>query len=415
MTIEYIFDEEINRKDTHSIKWEFLFPNGRPQYGDHADPKYGCERILPMWVADMDFQGPPEMIEALVRRAQHGIFGYSLAGDSYYEAVLGWMARRYGRSIPREWLVVTPGVVPAINMLIQGLVQPGEKVLVQRPVYYPFFAAIENNGAQVVSNSLVLTNGRYQMDFDDLAAKAADPAVTMAILCSPHNPVGRVWNPEELNRFGQICRENNVLIISDEIHCDLIYAGHTFTSFASLNDDFAQNSIICTAPSKTFNIAGLKTSNLIIPQAEWRRKLAQVMTRHGLLGSNAFGLVATEAAYNHGEAWLTAVMAYIQENYRFMAEYITAYLPQLRITPPEGTYLVWVDCRALGLGPAARKELFMGQAKLFLDEGEMFGPEGEGFERFNIACPRTILTEALERMNKVVTQLTITNFQSHIF
>ncbi len=403
----YHFDEEISRRGTHSIKWEFLFPNGRPQYGDHADPKYGRERILPMWVADMDFQGPPEMIEALVQRARHGIFGYSLAGDSYYEAVLGWMARRYGRSVPREWLVITPGVVPAINMLIQALVQPGEKVLVQRPVYYPFFAAIENNGAQIVSNSLVLENGRYRMDFDDLATKTADPTVTMAILCSPHNPVGRVWTPEELEQFGHICRANNVLIISDEIHCDLIYDGHTFTPFDRVSPDFAANSIICTAPSKTFNIAGLKTSNLIIPQAEWRHRLARVMARHGLLGSNAFGLVATEAAYNHGEAWLTAVMAYIQANYRFMADYLATHLPQLRPIPPEGTYLVWVDCRALGLDAAARKELFMGQARVFLDEGELFGPEGEGFERFNIACPRAILVEALERIKTAVAQLAI--------
>lgn len=405
--MNYHFDEEISRKGTHSIKWEFLFENGRPIYGDHANPQLGRDRILPMWVADMDFQGPPGMIEALVQRARHGIFGYSLAGDSYYEAVLGWMQRRYGRSVPRDWLVVTPGVVPAINMLIQALVKPGEKVLVQRPVYYPFFSAIENNGAQLVSNSLLLENGRYHMDFADLATKAAKPDVTMAILCSPHNPVGRVWLPEELAQFGQICRDNNVLIVSDEIHCDLIYADHTFTSFASLNPDFAENSIICTAPSKTFNVAGLKTSNLIIPQKAWRQKLMQVMMRHGLLGGNAFGLVATEAAYNHGEAWLEAVMNYIQDNYRFMASYIAKHLPQLKVIPPEGTYLVWVDCRALGLDSAARKELFMGDAKVFLDEGELFGPEGEGFERFNIACPQSILAEALDRIKTAVARLAV--------
>lgn len=401
----YNFDAEINRRGTASIKWEFLFENFQPVFGDHADPKHGRDRILPMWVADMDFQGPPAMIAALVQRAQHGIFGYSLATDSYYEAVMGWMARRYGRFLQREWIVVTPGVVPAINMLIETFLQPGEKVLVQQPVYYPFFSAIQNNGGVVVSNSLVYENGRYQMDFADLAEKVADPAVTMAILCHPHNPVGRVWAEEELIQFGQLCRENGVLIISDEIHCDLIYDGHTFTSFASINPDFAANSIVCTAPSKTFNIAGLKTSNIIIPKKEWRDQFKATLLRHGLSGSNPFGLVATEAAYNHGEDWLAAVMAYVQENYRFMVDYLAEHLPQLKVVPPEGTYLVWVDCRALGLDPKARKELIMGEAKVFLDEGEMFGPEGEGFERFNIACPHSILAEALDRIRTAVADL----------
>ncbi len=403
--MSYNFDEEISRKGTSSIKWEFLFENFQPVYGDHADPKYGHDRILPMWVADMDFRGPPAMIEALVARAQHGIFGYSLATDGYYEAVMGWMEQRYGRSLNKEWFVITPGVVPAINMMLETFLQPGEKVLVQRPVYYPFFTAIENNGGVIVSNSLVYENGRYHMDFADLAEKAADPEVTIAILCHPHNPVGRVWTAEELARFGQICLENNVMVISDEIHCDLIYQDQTFTSFATLGPEFEGNSIVCTAPSKTFNIAGLKTSNIIIPKKEWREKLGLTLMRHGLMGSNVFGLVATEAAYRYGAEWLAAVMAYVQDNYRFMVDYLAEHLPQLKVVPPEGTYLVWVDCRALGLDPQARKALMMGEAKVFLDEGEMFGPEGEGFERFNIACPRSILAEALDRIRTAVANL----------
>lgn len=401
----YNFDAEISRKGTSSIKWEFLFENFQPVYGDHADPKHGRDRILPMWVADMDFQGPPAMIEALVQRAQHGIFGYSLATDGYYEAVMGWMEKRYGRSLNKEWFVITPGVVPALNMMIETFLQPGQKVLVQRPVYYPFFTAIENNGGVIVSNSLVVENGRYHMDFADLAEKAADPEVTMAILCHPHNPVGRVWTAEELARFGQICLENNVMVISDEIHCDLIYDGQTFSSFATLGPEFEENSIVCTAPSKTFNIAGLKTSNIIIPKKEWREKLGLTMMRHGLMGSNVFSLVATEAAYRHGAEWLDAVIAYVQDNYRFMVDYLAEHLPQLKVVPPEGTYLVWVDCRALGLDPKARKALMMDEAKVFLDEGEMFGPEGEGFERFNIACPRSILAEALDRIKTAVAGL----------
>lgn len=399
------FDEEIERTGTHSIKWEFLFEGHKLVFGDHAQAKHGRDRLLPMWVADMDFRCPPAVIEALTERVAHGIFGYAMPSDSYYEAVIDWMARRYGVVVEREWLVLTPGVVPALNMLVETLIAPGDKVLVQRPVYYPFFAAIENNGGEIVSNTLVLENGRYTIDFDDLAAKAADPAVKMAILCSPHNPVGRVWTREELTRFGEICLANDVLVISDEIHCDLIYDGVAFTSFAAINETFAQKSIICTAPSKTFNMAGLKTSNIIIQDKEIRAKFNKTLTRHGLMGGNALGIVATEAAYTHGEAWLAEVMAYIEANYHFLVAYLAEHLPQLEVIRPEGTYLVWVDCRKLGLDPAARRQLLLGEAKVFLDNGEMFGPEGEGFERFNLACPRSILAEALERIVTAVSHL----------
>lgn len=399
------FDAEIDRTGTHSIKWEFLFEGHKLVFGDHAQAKHGRDRLLPLWVADMDFRCPPAVIDALTERVAHGIFGYAMPSDSYYEAVINWMARRYGVVVERDWLVLTPGIVPALNMLVETLIAPGDKVLVQRPVYYPFFAAIENNGGEIVSNTLVLENGRYTIDFDDLAAKAADPAVKMAILCSPHNPVGRVWTREELTRFGEICLANDVLVISDEIHCDLIYDGVAFTSFAAINETFAQKSIICTAPSKTFNMAGLKTSNIIIQDKEIRAKLNKTLLRHGLLGGNALGLVATEAAYNHGEAWLAEVMAYIEANYHFMVAYLAEHLPQLEVIRPEGTYLVWVDCRKLGLDAAARRQLLLGEAKVFLDNGEMFGPEGEGFERFNLACPRSILAEALERIGTAVSRL----------
>ncbi|MGB4871250.1 MAG: MalY/PatB family protein [Candidatus Promineifilaceae bacterium] len=399
------FDAEIDRTGTHSIKWEFLFEGHKLVFGDHAQAKHGRDRLLPLWVADMDFRCPPAVIDALTERVAHGIFGYAMPSDSYYEAVINWMARRYGVVVERDWLVLTPGIVPALNMLVETLIAPGDKVLVQRPVYYPFFAAIENNGGEIVSNTLVLENGRYIIDFDDLAAKAADPAVKMAILCSPHNPVGRVWTREELTRFGEICLANDVLVISDEIHCDLIYDGVAFTSFAAINETFAQKSIICTAPSKTFNMAGLKTSNIIIQDKEIRAKLNKTLLRHGLLGGNALGLVATEAAYNHGEAWLAEVMAYIEANYHFMVAYLAEHLPQLEVIRPEGTYLVWVDCRKLGLDAAARRQLLLGEAKVFLDNGEMFGPEGEGFERFNLACPRSILAEALERIGTAVSHL----------
>lgn len=403
--MSFDFDQEIDRRGTNCMKWEFVLNGEELIFGDHADRKHGPDRLLPMWVADMDFRCPPAVVDTLTQRAQQGVYGYSYPCDSYFEAVTDWFSRRYEWQIRRDWITLTPGVVPAINMLIQTFVAPGEKVLIQRPVYYPFFDAIQLNGAEIVSNSLVFPGDRYEMDFDDLAKKAADPAVKMAILCSPHNPVGRVWTAEELARFGRICLDNDVLVVSDEIHCDLLYKGQRFTPFAKAGENFAENSIICTAASKSFNLAGLKISNIIIPDETRREKFVATGKRHGLFGANAFGLVAVEAAYNYGEEWLAAVMAYVEENYNFMVDYVDKHLPQLKAVRPEGTYLVWVDFRSLGLDPQARKELLMEKAKIYLDEGEMFGPEGEGFERFNIACQRSILEEAMARIKVVVEDL----------
>ena len=399
------FDTEVNKFGINSIKWEFMFDaEHNVTHGDHAHPQHGEERILPLWVADMDFRVPPPVVEAVVERAQRGVFGYCMPTDSYYEAVINWFARRYGRFIEKEWIVLTPGVVPAINLMVQTFTQPGDKVIIQRPVYHPFTFAVENNGREVVSNSLLLKDGRYQMDFDDLATKAADPATKMLILCSPHNPIGRVWTVEELKRLGEICLDNNVLVVSDEIHCDLIYKDVTFTSFANISERFAQNSIVCTAPSKTFNIAGLKLSNIIIPNEELRTQFSKTLERTGLMGTNTFGVVATEAAYNDGEPWLTAVMEYIEGNYNFLRDYLAEHLPQLHLLQAEGTYLVWLDCRALELTPEERKKLIFEEAHLYLDEGEIFGPEGEGFERINLACPRSLLAEAMERLRSVISE-----------
>ena len=396
------FNTELDRHGTQSLKWEFIFQKGQFTQCDHAHKKHGANRILPLWVADMDFRCPPAVIQALVKRAQHGIFGYTVPTDSYYDAVINWMKNQHHWNVEREWITLSPGVVPALNMLIQSFIAPGEKVLIQRPVYYPFMSAIENNGGEIVSNSLLYENGRYQMDFDDLTAKAADPAVKLAILCSPHNPVSRVWTREELTRFGEICIDNNVIIISDEIHNDLIFSGQTFTPFSTLGEQFAQNSIICTAPSKTFNLAGLQTSNIIIQNEEWREIFRKRLECNALIVHNSFGIVAVEAAYNYGRTWLTEVMAYVEANYKFMAAYMTEHLPQVTIIPPEGTYLIWCDFRQLGLSIEERKALMMEQARVYLDEGELFGPEGEGFERFNLACPRSILAEALDRIKTAV-------------
>lgn len=403
--MKFDFDKEVYREGMYSMKWEFLSDGDQMIYGDHAQEKNGANRLLPMWVADMDFQAPPAVIAALTERVQYGVFGYAKATDTLYDSIIGWLDRRHDWLIEKEWITLAPGVVPSIHLLVKALVQPGEKVLIQRPVYHPFTAAVERNDCMLVSNSLVYENGRYVIDFDDLAEKTADPDLKLAILCSPHNPVGRVWTREELTRFGEICLENDVLVISDEIHSDLIMPGETFTPFASISQDFANHSITGIAPSKSFNLAGLKTSVAIIPDEALRQTFNKALMGVGLFGTNVLGLVAMEAAYNHGDMWLDAVINYIQANYEYMESYLAECIPQIKPVPMEGTYLAWWDCRDLGLSTKDLKALFREKANIFIQEGEIFGPEGEGFQRVNIACHRPILVEALERIRTAVHSL----------
>ncbi len=398
----YNFDEEIDRFGTQCTKWEFEYIDEEAVKTDRAHAKYGAERLLPLWVADMDFQSPPEVIAALEERAAHGLYGYCTPDDSYYDAVLGWMARRYGLAVERDWIAITPGVVTALYLLVQTFSEPGDKVLIQPPVYYPFYNAIADTGRVVALNPLQRDGLRYEMDYEDLARKTADPAVKIAILCSPHNPVGRVWTPQELTRFGQICQANDVLVIADEIHGDLILAGHQFTSYPAISAEFAASSILCTAPSKTFNLAGLKLSNILIANADLRARYAQTLNKCHLSTWNVFNLVATEAAYRHGEPWLAEVMAYIEENYRFLVSYVEAELPWLTVYPLEGTYLAWIDFSGLGMDPARRQKWLIDEAKVWLNEGAKFGPGGEDFQRLNLACPRSLLAEALARIKTAV-------------
>ena len=402
--MKYDFDREINRRGTNSVKWEFIKHGDGLLYREEPDDSSLCTRLLPMWVADMDFPCPEPVVEALVARAQHRLFGYTSPTDSYYNAIVNWMNKRHGWDIEPEWICITPGVVPALNMLVKTYVSPGDKVLIQTPVYYPFNKAVENSDGVLVTNSLVYEDGRYSMDFVDLEEKTKDPRVKMAILCSPHNPVGRVWTRDELLRFGEICLKNNVLVVSDEIHGDLILEGYVFTPFAGISEAFAQSSITCTAPSKTFNLAGLKTSNIIIADKKLRARFKKTLERTGLRGVGTFGVVALEAAYNHGEEWLSQVLDYIMDNFRYLEKYIAEQLPQIIVVPLEGTYLVWLDCRSLGLGKLELEQLMLEEAKVYLDEGYIFGTEGEGFERVNLACPRSVLVEALERIRNVLEQ-----------
>ncbi len=403
--MRYDFDREVDRRGTDTLKWEFMQAGEDLLHWEHTDRCFGPQRTLPLWVADMDLPCPQPVVDALVARAQHGIYGYTDRTEAYYQSVVGWMRRRHGWEVAPEWILTTPGVVPALNMLVRTFLSPGEKVLIQPPVYYPFFSAIQNNRAAVVGNPLLLEGGRYRMDWDDLEARLSDPQVRMAILCSPHNPVGRVWTRDELSRFGRMCLEHGVPVVSDEIHGDLVRRGQTFTPFGTLEQALVQNAVICTAPSKTFNLAGLQASNIIIPNPDLRARFGATLQSDGLFGINVFGSVATQAAYNHGEEWLEQLLDYIDGNLDYLESFVRERIPRIKSIHPEGTYLVWLDCRDLGLDKCALKRLMLDEARVYLDDGFLFGSEGEGFQRINIACPRSILVQALERIRVATERL----------
>lgn len=384
-----LFDLVTDRHNTGSIKWDF---NQRT---------FGREDILPMWVADMDFKSPEAVVEALVNRAKHGIYGYSDGMEDYFEALIDWMQDRHGWQIQKDWISFSPGIVPALNELVRSLTKTGDKILVQFPIYPPFFQAIRNHGREVVSNQLTLKNGRYTMDFADLEEKFAS-GVKMMILCNPHNPVGRVWERVELERLGQLCLAHDVLIISDEIHCDLIYEGYQHIPFASLSPELALQSIVCTAPSKTFNLAGLQTSNLIIPNVKYRDAFQASLDLTGIHRPNLFGMTALEAAYRHGSDWLDQLMDYLLGNVKFLISFLERELPQIKAIQPEGTYLIWLDFRALGMNPKALQKFLVHVAGVGLNAGYQFGAGGEGFARLNLACARSVLEEGLNRIKSAV-------------
>ncbi|MGB4705397.1 MAG: PatB family C-S lyase [Candidatus Saccharicenans sp.] len=389
---KYDFDTVLDRRNTCSLKWEF------------CEKVLGVPDVIPMWVADMDFPAPPEVVEAVVRRAQHGAYGYPYIPRSFWSAIIDWMKDRHNWEIKREWLSRCHGVVPALNICVQTYTAPGDKIIVQSPVYYPFFSAIENNGRRVVRNPLRFENGRWTMDFDDLRKKI-DHRTRMLILCSPHNPVGRVWRREELERLAEICIKHDLLIVSDEIHAEHVYRGHKHIPTASLSPEVASRTITLTAPSKAFNIAGLTTSVVIIPNPKLMNLYQTQLENLGLTVNNIFGLVALEAAYNYGRAWLDALVFYLEDNMDYARQYFEERIRRIKFLKPEGTYLALLDCRDLGLPQKELNEFFLKKARVYFDEGPIFGPELEGFERMNLACPRKILTEALSRIEKAVNEL----------
>ncbi len=383
------FDRIIDRRNTRSLKYDFARERGIP------------EENLPLWVADMDFQVSSYIQEALVDAVHHGIFGYSDAKEEYFELLKDWVDKHYGWQVERKWLVKTPGVVFALASAIRAFTEEGDGVIIQQPVYYPFANVVKNNHRKLVVSELVLTEeGRYEMDFADFEEKIQKEQVKLFLLCSPHNPVGRVWSREELEKIGDICLKHNVFVVSDEIHADFVFQG-THTVFASVREEYQRMSMICTSPSKTFNIAGLQISNIFIPDEKRRRVFKKAVYATGYDEISLPGLVACEAAYRHGEEWLNGVRSYIQANTAYVRTFLQDRLPQVRLIEPEGTYLIWLDFRAYGLGDEELNRKVVHEAGLWLDGGSMFGPAGQGFQRINIACPRKTLEEAMNRLARV--------------
>lgn len=384
------FDRIIDRKNTRCLKYDFAVKRGMP------------EDVLPLWVADMDFETSSYIEDALTERVKEGIFGYSDVQPPYFEIIRDWMIRHHDWKPQEKWLIKTPGVVFALAMAVKAYTDPGDKVLLQQPVYYPFSEVITDNGREVVSNDLVLTEeGTYKIDFADFEQKIIANGIKLFLLCSPHNPVGRVWTREELETIGDICVKHGVTVVSDEIHNDFIWEG-THTVFAGIKKEFADISVTCTSPSKTFNLASMLISNIFIPDQILRRKFRKEMDRAGISQLSVLGLVATEAAYAHGDEWYAAMKNYVRDNIAFVRAYVEEKMQGVRMIDTQGTYLIWLDFRQTGLTVEQLDHKIIYEAGLWLDSGKIFGKTGEGFERINVACPRAVLQEALDRIRGIL-------------
>jgi cystathionine beta-lyase len=398
--MKYDFDRVCDRRNTNCVKW------------DTVKSIFGRDDVLPMWVADMDFPVAQPIVEALNKRVEHDFYGYTQPGSSVIEAVVDRMQRKFNWKIQPEWVVFTPGVVPALHTAVRAFTHPGDEVILQEPVYYPFFPAVTSSGCQIVNNELKLIDGRYEMDYEDLEGKfnlrtgmrSSPSRVKAIILCNPHNPVGRLWNREELTRMGEIVIRHGAIVISDEIHCEILFKGYEHTPFASISEEFEQNCVVCMAPSKTFNLAGLGASSIIIPNKKLRDDF--VNAKAGILpGPNLFGLTALEAAYRLGDEWLEQLLDYLQGNLDITIEYFETRIPKIKVIKPQGTYLIWLDCRELGMDAMALRSFMREKARVGFDDGFLFGAGGAGFQRMNIACPRAILKEALMRIEATVNSL----------
>lgn len=389
----YDFNELIDRRGTNSLKHDFAAERGRP------------EDVISLWVADMDFKAPPAVIEALVKTVRHGVFGYTEVKLPYFQALHDWYRNYFQWDTEASWLVKTPGVVFAICTAIRAFTGPGDSVLIQRPVYYPFTHAILDNGRTLINNPLEYRDGRYTINLEDFEAKIKENRVRLFILCSPHNPVGRVWTREELTAMGDICLKYNVIVVSDEIHADFIYPGHRHSVFADLRPEYADQTITCTAPSKTFNLAGLQVSNIFIKNREHRHAFWKEMNSTGYAQLNTVGFAACQAAYAEGRPWLEELLDYLKGNLDFIRSFLAEELPRISLVEPEGTYLAWLDFRNLGMTDEQLARFILDEAKLWLNGGSMFGPEGKGFQRINIACPRATLKKAFDQLRHAIDRL----------
>ena len=376
----YDFDKPVNRRDTHSMKWDVK------------------EHELPMWVADMDFQTAPEIQAAIQERAAHGVFGYSVVPEEWYQAYMGWWERRHGFSMEKEWLVFCTGVVPAISSMVRKLTTPGENVLVQTPVYNIFFNSIVNNGRNIVESPLRYDENAYQMDFEDLERKLSNPQTMLMILCNPHNPVGRIWSREELGQVGELCRKYHVTVISDEIHCDLTSPGKEYIPFASVSESCRNHSITCIAPTKAFNLAGLQTAAVAVPNPNLRHKVWRGLNMDEVAEPNSFAVEAAVAAFTKGEAWLDALRVYIQENKNYVENFLKKEVPQIRMVPSQATYLLWLDCQEMQGCTTEFTQYLREYTGLYLSEGQQYGESGSPFIRMNIACPRSRVEDGMKRL-----------------
>ncbi len=384
--MQYDFDTPIDRTHTWSIKHDFKKENGK------------ADNILPLWVADMDFRSPDSVVEALKKAVDHGIFGYSRADESYFDAVAAWYQKRHHLTLQPEWMTCTPGIVFALSIAVRAFTQEGDAVLIQPPVYHPFSRAILRNKRTLVENPLVLKDGHYEMDLEELEQKVLDEHVKLMILCNPHNPVGRVWTREELTALADICLRHHVYVISDEIHGDFVWQGHEQTPYASISEEACLHSMMCTAPSKTFNLAGMATSNLFIPDPEMRRKFRSELLDVGQENMNRLGLFACRAAYEGGGEWLDQLIGYLAGNLALVRDFCKNRVPQIQLVEPEGTYLAWLDCRELGMTDDELMAFFSDEAKVWLDPGTHSGEQGSGFMRFNLGSSRSVIAQALDQI-----------------
>ena len=390
--MKYDFDTIVDRYNTGSVKYDTAERSGMP-----AD-------VMPMWVADMDFRAPAEIVSRMRQLCDFGVYGYTMVTDSYFDAVRNWFSSRFDWEVERKWLVTTPGVVFALSAAVKAFTEPGEGVLIQRPVYYPFTEVVENNGRVVVNSSLRYDKGSYAIDYEDLEAKLARDDVKLMLICSPHNPVGRVWTRDELSKVCRLCLKYNVKMVSDEIHADFVFANREHVPLASLSEQVRENCVVCTAPSKSFNLAGLQISNIFIPNRDMRHAFRRELEKTGLFGVNMVGLCACQAAYESGGDWLDQLKEYLEGNIQFLKSFVYEHMPRIKVVDTEGTYLVWMDLQELNL--VDQKNFIVNKAGLWLDTGSMFGDEGRGFERINVACPRTVLEEALNRLKRAYDALT---------